>query len=163
MPSLRSRSSDIEELTNYFLKIECKKQGYLLKRVNEKAMKKFTNYDWPGNIQELKSCVERTVIYNPKTHIIADVDMTNNVLPLADTSSKRRTFGEITHVANFELALKERVLLVEREMIIQEIKRHNGNKSKAATSMKISREALRKKMLQSDSVLDSLNNKKKAA
>ena len=163
MPSLRSRFQDIEELVNYFLKIECKKQGYLLKRINEKAMKKFINYDWPGNIQELKGCIERAVIYNPKTHIISNVDMTNNILPLGDLSSKKRTFGEIPHVANFNLPLKDRVLLVERLMIVEEIKRHNGNKSKAATAMKISREALRKKMLQSDKVIVNIEEKKKAA
>ena len=48
-------------------------------------------------------------------------------------------------------------------MIVEEIKRHNGNKSKAATAMKISREALRKKMLQSDKVIVNIEEKKKAA
>jgi two-component system response regulator HydG len=52
--------------------------------------------------------------------------------------------------------LKDRVALVEREMILAEIKRHRGNKSKAATSMGISREALRKKMLMSDEILEQI-------
>jgi two-component system response regulator HydG len=44
---------------------------------------------------------------------------------------------------------------------LSEIKRHRGNKSKAATSMGISREALRKKMLISDEILEQLKNKAK--
>jgi Nif-specific regulatory protein len=54
------------------------------------------------------------------------------------------------------------VALVEREMILAEIKRHKGNKSKAATTMGISREALRKKMLMSDEILEALKNPEKA-
>jgi Nif-specific regulatory protein len=46
--------------------------------------------------------------------------------------------------------------LVEREMILAEIKRHKGNKSRAAQSMGISREALRKKMLLSDEIVEAL-------
>jgi transposase-like protein len=46
------------------------------------------------------------------------------------------------------------VALVEREMIFAEIKRNNGNKSKAAKEMGISREALRKKLLLSQEVLE---------
>jgi Nif-specific regulatory protein len=41
-------------------------------------------------------------------------------------------------------------------MILSEIKRHKGNKSRAAQSMGISREALRKKMLISDEIIESL-------
>jgi Nif-specific regulatory protein len=50
------------------------------------------------------------------------------------------------------------VALVEREMILAEIKRHKGNKSRAAQSMGISREALRKKMLMSDEIIEMLKN-----
>jgi Nif-specific regulatory protein len=50
------------------------------------------------------------------------------------------------------------VALVEREMILAEIKRHKGNKSRAATAMGISREALRKKMLITDEIIEALKN-----
>ena len=43
-------------------------------------------------------------------------------------------------------------------MILAEIKRHKGNKSKAATSMGISREALRKKLIMSDEIIANLKN-----
>ena len=48
--------------------------------------------------------------------------------------------------------------IVEREMIISEIKRNNGNKSKAAKEMGISREALRKKLINADEVLSALGD-----
>ena len=58
------------------------------------------------------------------------------------------------------LELKDRVILVERELILNEIKRHKGNKSQAAKTMGISREALRKKMHASDEVLAQIEDRK---
>ena len=64
----------------------------------------------------------------------------------------------IPHARDFELPLKDRLALVEREMILAEIRRNKGNKSKAAKEMGISREALRKKLLQSDDIMEKLTN-----
>jgi Nif-specific regulatory protein len=69
----------------------------------------------------------------------------------------------IPHADDHAIPLKDRVALVEREMILAEIKRHKGNKSKAATAMGISREALRKKMLMSDEIIEQLKTGKPAA
>jgi len=69
----------------------------------------------------------------------------------------------IPHADDPSIPLKDRVALVERELILAEIKRHKGNKSKAATAMGISREALRKKMLISDEIIENLKNQDKAS
>lgn len=156
MEPLRRRIDDVDLLVDFFLKVECKKQGLLLKNFSPKALDKLKDYDWPGNVAEVKKCVERAVLYNPKAHIITEVALENNASPLLDTGSKRRMFGNVPHVADYKLPLKDRVALIEREMIMAEIKRNNGNKSKAAKEMGISREALRKKLLQSASVLESV-------
>lgn len=157
---LRRRMADFEMLTEYFLKLECKKQGLLLKSFSPKMMKKLQEYDWPGNIKELKQMIERAVLYNPKAHVISDIDFDSSASPLVDTSSKKRMFGDLPFVSDFKIDLKDRVSLIEREMILSEIKRCNGNKSKAAKEMGISREALRKKLLQSDQILETLTEQK---
>ena len=66
-------------------------------------------------------------------------------------------FGNLPHVGDYNINLKDRVAIIEREMILAEIKRNNGNKSKAAKSMGISREALRKKLLISSKIIDQLD------
>lgn len=149
---LRRRADDVEHLVDYFLKIECKKQGLLLKNFAPKAMDQLKQYDWPGNVAEIKKSVERSVLYHPKAHIITDIDLGNSASPLVDIGSKQRMFGDVPFVSDFSIPLKDRLALVEREMILAEIKRNNGNKSKAAKEMGISREALRKKLLISDEV-----------
>ena len=154
---LRRRGDDFELLVDYFLKVECKKQGLLLKSFAPKLMEKLKKYDWPGNIKELKQSVERAVLYNPKSHVITDIDIQDSASPLVDISEKKRMFGDLPFVSDHNIALKDRMALVEREMIHSEIRRTNGNKSKAAKEMGISREALRKKLLMSTEILKSLN------
>jgi Nif-specific regulatory protein len=158
---LRRRIDDLDLLVDYFLKIECKKQGLLLKNFSPKALEKMKDYDWPGNIQELKTCIERAVLYNPKSHIITDVGFEegSKASPLFDLGAKRRVFGDVPHVDNYKIPLKDRVAIMERELILAEVKRNNGNKSKAAKEMGISREALRKKLAQSRDVLDTIEGK----
>ncbi len=150
---LRRRIEDIEALVSYFMKKECKRQGLLLKNLSDKAIEQLQNYDWPGNITELERAISKIVLYNPKAHIISKIDDT--VTPIIDkTKQPLGSFNHIPYVTDFNVPLKDRLCLVEREMIMAEIKRCNGNKSKAAKAMGISREALRKKLLQSDVVLD---------
>ncbi len=163
IPPLRDRLDDIDCLVDFFLKVECKKHGLLLKQINSKAMKKLKNYDWPENIKELQTCIERGVLYNPRSHIISAIDLTDGILPLVNINSKKKAFGSNSYAIDNSLPLKYRVLLVEKEMILSEIRRHGGNKSKAAIAMNISREALRKKLLQADEIEEQLNTKKIAA
>jgi Nif-specific regulatory protein len=157
---LRKRVLDVEDLLNYYLKKECKKQGLLLKDFSDVVKEEFVNYGWPGNVSELQKAVEKTVLYNPKSHVITELG--NKSTPIIDfTKSSTCQLAGIPYAEDSSLPLKDRVALVEREMITAEIKRHKGNKSKAAMAMGISREALRKKMLISDEIIDQLKKNEK--
>ncbi|MFZ4714813.1 MAG: sigma 54-interacting transcriptional regulator [Bacteriovoracaceae bacterium] len=155
VPALRKRSMDLPELISYFLSKECKKQGFLLKVFSPQVLEEFTKHDWPGNINELKRSIEKAVLYNPKSHVINSIAST--VIPIINKfASGLKMLADIPHANDPEVPLKDRVALIEREMILSEIKRHNGNKSKAAKAMGMSREALRKKLLMSDEIIDGL-------
>lgn len=162
---LRKRNEDIKDLVAHFLKVECRKQGFLLKIFSPVVMNAFLDYDWPGNVKELKTCVERAVLYNPKSHVISNIN--NMGTPLLDSSrSSLKMFDDIPFASDHSVVLKDRLALIERQMILAEIKRNNGNKSKAAREMGISREALRKKLMMSQDILDALEEykvQKKAA
>lgn len=158
---LRKRPLDIEDILSFCLRKECRKQGLLLKDFSDVVKEQLVNYAWPGNVTELEKAVEKAVLYNPKAHVITDLG--NKSSPIIDVTKTANCLLEnIPHADDPAIPLKDRVALVEREMILAEIKRHKGNKSKAATSMGISREALRKKMLMSDEILETLNNPGKA-
>ena len=159
---LRKRKGDVEDLTAYFLRKECRKQGLLLKELSPALKEMFAQYNWPGNAAEMEQVLEKAVLYNPKTHILTELG--SKATPVLDMSKHGGcNLDHIPHADDFNVALKDRVALVEREMIMAEIKRHKGNKSKAAIAMGISREALRKKLLMSDEIIDTLKNPEKAA
>jgi two-component system response regulator HydG len=152
---LRKRTADIEDILSVCLRKECRKQGLLLKDFTDIVKEQLVNYSWPGNVAELEKAVEKAVLYNPKAHVITDLGSKSS--PIIDvTKTSNCLLENIPHADNSSIPLKDRVALVEREMILAEIKRHKGNKSKAATSMGISREALRKKMLMSDEIIETL-------
>ena len=154
---LRKRPQDIDDLLSFFLKKECRKQGLLLKDFSDEVKEQFTAYSWPGNVVELEKAVEKAVLYNPKAHVISDLGSKST--PIIDITKNGSCMLEnIPHADDTSIPLKDRVALVEREMILAEIKRHKGNKSRAADTMGISREALRKKMLMSDEIIEALKN-----
>jgi two-component system, NtrC family, response regulator HydG len=156
---LSKRKDDLSDLINYFLRKECKRQGFLLKSFSPSVMDKFLDHDWPGNITELKQAVERAIVYNPKTHIVTNIN--SSVMPLFRESIKNRTiFNNVEHIDSDNLLLKEKVALIERKIITDEIKKCKGNKSLAAKKLGISREALRKKMIISKNVIEIQEGKK---
>ena len=156
---LRKRPLDIEDILSFNLRRECRKQGLLLKDFSDVVKEQLVNYAWPGNVSELEKAVEKAVLYNPKAHVITDLG--NKSSPIIDVTKTANCLLEnIPHADDPAIPLKDRVALVEREMILAEIKRHKGNKSKAATAMGISREALRKKMLMSDEIIEQIKSGK---
>jgi len=62
VPSLNERREDIPLLINYFAKKISKEQGNVEKSFSDKAIKLLQNYDWTGNIRELRNVIERLII-----------------------------------------------------------------------------------------------------
>src|SRR5690606_16145680 len=117
---LRKRLQDLDDLLGHFLRRECKKQGLLLKDFTEDVKGQLMSYGWPGNVTELQNAVEKAVLYNPKAHVISDLGSKSS--PIIDLSKSANCLLEnIPHADNPAIPLKDRVALVEREMIFAEI------------------------------------------
>jgi len=69
MPKLRNRSGDISVLLKYFLKYFCDEYGQKEKTFEDEAFETLVNYDWPGNVKELKNMVEKIVVSVPTKSI----------------------------------------------------------------------------------------------
>ncbi len=61
LPALRERPEDIPELFDYFLTRECSGQLKPQPKVNKEAYEVFQRYDWPGNVRQLETTVQRIV------------------------------------------------------------------------------------------------------
>ncbi len=62
VPALNDRREDIPLLVNHFSKKIAQEQGISLKSFSDKAIKKLQDYDWTGNIRELRNVIERLII-----------------------------------------------------------------------------------------------------
>ncbi|GAA4755165.1 sigma-54 dependent transcriptional regulator [Flavisolibacter ginsenosidimutans] len=79
VPSLNERRDDVPLLVNNFLKEICEDYGMPPKSIDDDAMKALQEYNWTGNIRELRNVVERLVILSGKT--ITENDIKSYVLP----------------------------------------------------------------------------------
>jgi len=75
VPSLNERRNDIPLLIQYFTKSIAKEQGTSVKSFNKKAVKLLQEYDWTGNIRELRNVVERLIILGEKEVSEKDVKL----------------------------------------------------------------------------------------
>ncbi len=73
VPSLNERRGDIPLLVNKFLEDLAVDYGQAVKQIDAKAMEALQNYNWTGNIRELRNVVERLVILSGKTITSADI------------------------------------------------------------------------------------------
>ncbi|MBI5971388.1 MAG: sigma-54-dependent Fis family transcriptional regulator [Deltaproteobacteria bacterium] len=69
LPALRDRRSDIPELAAWFIKKHNNASGKSVTRLTEEAMSALMNHNWPGNVRQLESVIERAVLLND-SHVI---------------------------------------------------------------------------------------------
>lgn len=73
VPALNDRKDDIPLLTDHFLGMICDEQGVAKKKIDDAAIKELKDYNWTGNIRELRNVIERLVILSGKTITKNDV------------------------------------------------------------------------------------------
>jgi two-component system response regulator AtoC len=123
LPPLRERKEDIPELVNFFLK-QYKPVG-----IEQEALAMLMEYDWPGNVRELQNVIERAAIMADK--IITPMDF-----PPFQSRDKFTTFQYKLPEQGFQLDLFEKFL------IEQALHRTDGNKTRAAEILGITRRRL---------------------
>jgi two-component system nitrogen regulation response regulator NtrX len=74
VPALNERRDDIPLLVNHFLQMICDDQGVAKKEIDSAALKELKDYNWTGNIRELRNVVERLVILSGKSITKKDVE-----------------------------------------------------------------------------------------
>jgi len=136
LPPLIERSTDIPLLINYFFK-KFKGENYDYKN-KIKNIDLFYDYNWPGNIRELRNLVERIVILGQD-----DVDKIEKLVYNYFNSNLK--FDKINS-SKSDLTLKEARDNFEREYLIKQLKINDGNVSKTAKSVGMERSALHRKL-----------------
>lgn len=134
LPPLRKRQEDIPELIQHFLKIYAKKYQKVALQIAPIALERLQSYHWPGNIRELRHAVERAVILSE-----------SDTLQLSDfilqpTESHHQSNQQMQEFEEYNLAE------IERWAIRKALTKHQGNISKAADELGLTRAALYRRM-----------------
>jgi len=129
---LRERKEDIPVLSAAFLKEFNDENGKSLEGFSTKARLVLNNYSWPGNIRELRNCIESAVVLSKGSVIEVDD------LPVQVVSGAKDDQVSIQLGASMEIA--------EREFIIATHNFCKGNKTKAAEVLGIGRKTLHRKI-----------------
>jgi transcriptional regulator with PAS, ATPase and Fis domain len=132
---LRKRGDDIVLLAKHFLRIYSKKYMKSSDDFDAKALEKLCNYHFPGNVRELQYTIERAVI-------MAE----NDVLHPSDLIFSPIESPKELHDEPDELNLST----VEKNTILKVIEKHNGNISKAAKELGLTRTALYRRLSKYD-------------
>jgi len=132
MPPLRERKEDIPLLAGAMLKDLNKKMGGKITAISPEGLKKLEEYFFPGNVRELENIIERAYIFTEGDTISAEsIELPrrgNPVLPEDEKNEEREEY----------FTLKE----VEKTHIHRVLHRWEGNKTKAAEELGISRKTL---------------------
>jgi UDP-3-O-acyl N-acetylglucosamine deacetylase len=134
MPKLRNRSGDISVLLKYFLKYFCDEYGQKEKTFEDEAFETLINYDWPGNVKELKNMVERIVVSVPTKSI------TVNDLPQA--LRKEMEIGAEQQFLRYE-TLHEAEDAWRKNYLVYHLRRNNRSIAQTAGQLNITEETLR--------------------
>ena len=135
IPPLRKREDDILLLAEHFIQQYCNKYLKPALTLDPKAIDKLLSYSFPGNVRELQYAIERAVIMSDG----------------AKLEAKDLIFSPIESVAvETESLVSTNLSTIEKNTILRVIEKNNGNISKAAKELGITRTALYRRLSKYD-------------
>jgi len=135
MPALRKRGNDIILLARHFAKLYSNKYMKITPDFDKKAMEKLLSYNYPGNVRELQYTIERAVIMADE-EVLQPKDLIFSPLETPSVSENEPA----------ELKLSA----IEKNTILKVIEKHNGNITKAAKELGLTRTALYRRLSKYD-------------
>ena len=134
--SLSDRRDDVLPILNFYLNE--KSGGNLNFKFSSKALTKLQMYDWPGNISQLINYVEKSLILNQDQNI-KELEVDDLALQMGDETASNSSNNSL------DLSLKEARSEFEKNYLISQIKRFNGNITKVSEFTGMERTALYRK------------------
>jgi two-component system, NtrC family, response regulator HydG len=135
VPPLRKRSEDIVLLARHFARIYASKYMKISNDFDPKALEKLKSYHFPGNVRELQYTIERAVIMSDGDRLMA------SDLIFSPIESQKEIPEETQDL---------KLSTIEKNTILRVIEKHNGNVSKAAKELGLTRTALYRRLSKYD-------------
>lgn len=139
VPPLRERAEDIPLLARAVL-TECAKKEHKSIVFSEAALELLCLYSWPGNVRQLKNEIERVVVMAEPEAVVMPEDFSSEIRQRSVPSGS--TWPRVPPTISKPQTLAEALEEVERRIITDALQRHNGNISRVARELDISRNGL---------------------
>lgn len=138
LPPLRERKEDIPLLTNFFIRKYNRTLSLDVQSVSPEAISLLTSYDWPGNVRDLENAIQSSMILCTGGVIRPD-HLPDRIkgYELAEAQTVSGSSGNSIREINAQM---------EKELIIEALKKHNFNRTLTAEALNISRKTLFNKM-----------------
>jgi DNA-binding NtrC family response regulator len=140
IPPVRERKEDIPLLVSYFVERFNRELGKRVKPLSREVVETMMRYDWPGNVRELRNVIERAMLLEADEEILLQ-HLPPEIRGADEGATSVRSSASVVD-SFFPMTLRE----VERIQIEKTLAQTNGNKSKAASILGISRQTLREKL-----------------
>jgi len=134
---IRLRREDIIPIYEYYINYYNKNKSYNFS-FSQNAKSKLELYEWPGNISQIINYAEKTIILNQNMNNNKDFIIENLPIDMGDYDSNKKN-------QNYELSLKEARNNFEKDYLLSQIKRFNGNIRKISAFTGMERTALYRK------------------
>ena len=142
VPPLRRRREDIEPLARHFLARFATETGRGVHDFTPAALEALLGYQWPGNIRELRNCIERAVVLSTHDTIDTSDLALSQLAPSGDTGRGTGRGTGVRHGTFVPQTIEE----LERRHIMATLAAVGGNKTKAAAMLGIERSTLDRKL-----------------
>jgi transcriptional regulator with GAF, ATPase, and Fis domain len=145
LPPLRERREDIPLLAEHFLRRLSAREEKSALRFAPEVMKWLIYYDWPGNVRELANEIERLVVFTPSRREITEESLSPVITGCSSSVDPGNGDGHLKVVVlpPAGTSLADGVAAYEQMMIREAIRLHDGNVTRAAKDLGISRQWLR--------------------
>jgi len=141
LPPLRERREDIPLLVQRFIEHFCETHKLDLKTISPNVLKALMAYDWPGNVRQLENIVERMVALTANRPAILPADLPGEI-----QNRDSLNFVPLIEIPEGGISFQDVVTDMERELIVQSLRRTNGNKKLAAKLLNLKRTTLIEKI-----------------
>ncbi len=137
LPPLRERRDDISLLAEHFMRRYSQEYRRGLAGLSQEALDALKSYGWPGNIRELENEIQRLVIQTESESWIEVGELSPQI---------RKVEGTLSRIAPKKGTLREMMEQVERWLLAEALRENDGNKTRTAQVLGITREGLHKKL-----------------
>ena len=137
LPPLRERIEDIPLLASHFFERFAKKLNKPQGRLSPRALQVLMHYDWPGNVRELENEIERALT-------LAGDDREIKVEYISDRM--KASGSHASPASQTQLSLPEATQQLERQMVVKTLRQTDGNRSRAARILGLTRQGLLNKI-----------------